>query len=123
MLLAFQKRAETGLSGWRERTRSGYLSQKWVLEPEIDIPREQWLNNSANDKDLSGKKMTPFKKLKPLSDTLRKALKKHWKTGTCLAVDESIQRFMAVLKKFLTYLANPHRRASRYGSWQMRAIC
>lgn len=35
-----------------------------------------------------------FEKLEPLNESLRQAFKRHWATGTHLAVDESIQRFM-----------------------------
>ena len=31
------------------QARSGYSSQKWMLEPEVDVPREQGLNDRTND--------------------------------------------------------------------------
>ena len=31
--------------------RSGYSSQKWMLEPEVDVPREQGLNDRTNGED------------------------------------------------------------------------
>ena len=39
-------------------------------------------------------KETPFEKLEPLNDYLRQQFKVYWKTGTHLAVDETIVRFM-----------------------------
>ena len=33
------------------RARSGYSSQKWVLEPEVDVPREQGLRDRSNGED------------------------------------------------------------------------
>ena len=49
----------------------------------------------------------PFAKLEPLSDTLRQAFKKYWKTGTHLAVDESIQRFMGRAKEIVNIPSKP----------------
>lgn len=34
-----------------EWTRSGCLSQKWMLKPEVDAPQEQGLNNRTNGED------------------------------------------------------------------------
>ena len=46
------------------------------------------------DTNKSKPKETLFEKLEPLNDTLRQAFKQYWKTGTHLAVDETIQQFM-----------------------------
>ena len=46
-------------------------------------------------------------KLEPLSDTLRQVFKKYWKTGTHLAVDETIQRFMGRAKEIVNIPSKP----------------
>ena len=35
------------------RPEADTLSHKWVLEPEVDTPQEQWLNNRTNVEDQS----------------------------------------------------------------------
>lgn len=35
------------------RSEADTLSYKWVLEPEVDTPQEQWLNNRTNVEDQS----------------------------------------------------------------------
>ena len=56
---------------------------------------------------LPGYQETPFLKLEPLSETLRQAFKKYWKTGTHLAVDETIQRFMGRAKEIVNIPSKP----------------
>ena len=54
-----------------------------------------------------GQQETPFEKLESLSDTLRQAFKKYWKTGTHLAVDKTIQRFMGRSKEIINIPSKP----------------
>ncbi len=55
----------------------------------------------------SGQTESTFDKLEPLSDTLRQAFKKYWKTGTHLAVDETIQRFTGRAKEIVNIPNKP----------------
>ena len=54
-----------------------------------------------------GRKVTTFDKLEPLSAHLREAFKKYWKSGTHLAVDETIQRFMGRAKEIVNIPSKP----------------
>lgn len=50
---------------------------------------------------------SPFDKLEPLSEHLRRACKQYWKTGTYLAVIETIQRFMGRSKETVNIPSKP----------------
>ena len=50
---------------------------------------------------------TPFDKLEPLNDTLRRLFKKYWKTGIYLAIDETIQRFIGRVKEIVNIPSKP----------------
>ncbi len=50
---------------------------------------------------------TPFEKLEPLSEHLRQTFKSYWKTGTHLAVDETIQRFMGRAQETVNIPSKP----------------
>ena len=54
-----------------------------------------------------GQRETPFVKLEPLSDQLRQSFKKYWITGTHLAVDETIQRFMGRAREIVNIPSKP----------------
>ena len=54
-----------------------------------------------------GQKETTFDKLEPLSTHLQEAFKKYWKSGTHLAVDETIQRFMGRAKEIVNIPSKP----------------
>ena len=54
-----------------------------------------------------GQKETTFSKLEPLSEQLREAFKKYWKSGPHLAVDETIQRFMGRAKEIVNIPSKP----------------
>ena len=60
-----------------------------------------------HDPTQSSSKETPFDKLEPLNDTLRQLFKKYWKTGTHLAVDETIQRFMGRASEIVNIPSKP----------------
>ena len=48
-----------------------------------------------------------FDKLEPLNDSLRQLFKQYWNTGTHLAVDETIQRFMGRSKEIVNIPSKP----------------
>ena len=50
---------------------------------------------------------TPFMKLEPFNEVLRKAFKKFWKPDIHLAVDETIQRFMDRAKEIVNIPNKP----------------
>ena len=52
-------------------------------------------------------KESTFDKLEPLSEHLREQFKKYWATGTHLAVDETIQRFMGRAKEIVNIPTKP----------------
>ena len=54
-----------------------------------------------------GQKETTFDKLEPLSTHLQEAFKKYWESGTHLAVDETIQRFMGRAKEIVNIPSKP----------------
>ena len=54
-----------------------------------------------------GQKEPTFDKLEPLSAVLREAFKKYWKSGTHLAVDETIQRFIGRAKEIVNIPSKP----------------
>lgn len=55
---------------------------------------ERFFHISPPQERLNPTHQSPFEKLEPLNEQLRQAFKKYWKTGTHLAVDGTIQRFM-----------------------------
>ena len=58
-------------------------------------------------KPLPQGQKTPFDKLKPLSEHLRKKFKDYWHTGAHLAVDEATQRFMGRSKETVNLPSKP----------------
>lgn len=56
---------------------------------------------------IDANKQSPFEKLEPLSEHLRVSFKKHWNTGTHLAVDETIQRLIGRSKETVNIPSKP----------------
>ena len=92
--------------GWR--TGNQDITDLWCTNPKkapqskqisSHIAQNRWcqiqryFHISKPQKKTNGAKQSPFEKLEPLDEHLRKMFKKYWRTGTHLAVDETIQRF------------------------------
>lgn len=100
-------RAFLGVTVWMGIHIESNIHDFWNTDPlkgpihdqvlrHISLKRWQQIDRffHISKPQLPGQKEGTFDKLEPLSDTLRQAFKKYWKTGTHLAVDETIQRFM-----------------------------
>ena len=82
---------------WNSSPRKGPVHKQ--LREAISLKRWQQIDrffhiSSPQDPNTTLQKETPFEKLEPLNDYLRQQFKVYWKTGTHLAVDETIVRFM-----------------------------
>ena len=115
-------RAYLGVSIWMGLHVESSISDFWNTNPlkgavheqvfkHISLKRWQQIDRFFHvSKPLPpafSQKESSFDKLKPLSDTLRQAFKKYWKTGTHLAVDETIQRFMGRAKEIVNIPNKP----------------
>ena len=101
-------RAYLGVSIWMGLHIESSIPEFWNVNPlngpiheqvskHISLTRWQQIDrffHISEPHPPGHKQERPFVKLEPLSDTLRQAFKKYWKSGTHLAVDETIQRFM-----------------------------
>ena len=112
-------RAYLGASVWMGLHTESSIPEFWNTDPSkgpiheqvskhISLKRWQQIDRFFHiSKPKPGHQETPFAKLEPLSDTLRQAFKKYWKTGTHLAVDETIQRFMGRAKEIVNIPSKP----------------
>ncbi len=82
-------REHIALKRWQQIDRFLHISPPHPQEPSIQQAE------------------TLFDKLEPPNDTLRRLFKKYWKTGTPLAVDETIQRFMGRAKEIVNIPSKP----------------
>ena len=74
--------------------------KRWEqIERYFHISKPQDLNDTTHQ--------SPFEKLEPLNEHLRHLFKKYWSTGTHLAVDETIQRFMGRSKETVNIPSKP----------------
>ena len=111
--------AYLGVSIWMGLHVESSVPEFWNTDPlkgpiheqvfeHMSLKRWQQIDRYFHiSKPQSGHNETPFIKLEPLSETLRKAFKKYWKTGTHLAVDETIQRFMGRAKEIVNIPSKP----------------
>ena len=113
-------RAYLGASIWIGLHIESSIPEFWNTDPLKGATYEQVLKHISlkrwqqidrffhiSKPQLLGHQETPFAKLEPLSDVLRQAFKKYWKTGTHLAVDETIQRFMGRAKEIVNIPSKP----------------
>ena len=116
-------RAYLGVSIWMGLHIESSIPEFWNIDPikgpiheqvlkHISVKRWQQIDrffhiSKPHLGQQLGQQETPFVKLEPLSDTLRQAFKKYWKTGTHLAVDETIQRFMGRAKEIVNIPSKP----------------
>ena len=92
-------------------TNSTENSMHFAVTRHISLVRWQQIDrffHISTPKRLNGQfKESTFEKLEPLSDHLRVQYKKYWTTGTHLAVDETIQRFMGRAKEIVNIPTKP----------------
>ena len=113
-------RAFLGVSIWMGLHIESGIKDFWNTDPKkgcihyqilkhISLKRWQQIDRFFHvSKPLEpGQKETTFDKLEPLSTHLREAFKKYWKSGTHLAVDETIQRFMGRAKEIVNIPSKP----------------
>ena len=94
---------------WNTNIDKGPIHER--VRQAIGLKRWQQIDRffricSPEDPETLPKK-TLFEKLEPLSETLRQLFKKYWGTGTHLAVDETIQRFMGRAKEIVNIPSKP----------------
>ena len=81
---------------WNTRAEKGPVHER--LRKAIALKRWQQIDRflyiSPPQDPTTPKSETPFDKLEPLNDHLRQSYKRYWATGTHLAVDKTIVRFM-----------------------------
>ena len=112
--------AYLGVSIWMGLHIESSIPEFWNTDPlrgpiheqvskHISLKRWQQIDRyfHISEPQQPGHSEAPFVKLEPLSETLRTAFKEHWKTGTHLAVDETIQRFMGRAKEIVNIPSKP----------------
>ena len=90
-------------------TNSTEESMHYAVTKHISCNRWQQIDrffHISPPKQTKSKEST-FEKLEPLSEHLRERFKKYWTTGTHLAVDETIQRFMGRAKEIVNIPTKP----------------
>ena len=111
--------AYLGVSIWMRLHLKSRITEFWNTNPlngpiheqvfkHISLKRWQQIDRYFHiSKPPQRDHETPFFKLEPLSEILRIAFKKYWKTGTHLAVDKTIQRFMGRVKEIVNIPSKP----------------
>ena len=112
-------KAYLGVSIWMRLHIESSIPEFWNSDPlkgpihdqvlkHISLKRWQQIDRYFHiSKPQQSRHKTPFMKLEPLSETLRKAFKKYWKPDTHLAVDETIQRFMGRAREIVNIPSKP----------------
>ena len=87
-----------------DEVRAFIILKRWQ---QIDRFLHLSIPHARYPADYSGPKESPFEKLEPVNETLRKRFKLYWKPGTHLAVDETIQRYMGRASEIVNILSKP----------------